>query len=292
MKIVAKPAAAREVPRPLAMSAPASNPMAAGVSLGRIFGIRVLLHPSVLVIVALILVSLAEGAFKHWHPDWPWWTAWSTALAATLLFLASLWTHELAHSVVARKRGVPVPQITLFMFGGVAEIAAEPADPRSELLIAIVGPLTSVLIGIAFAFVGALLVPADFIAHATADPVAAMVPLSPLAKICVWLAPVKSRARAVQPGARLSARRRPRAARRVVVVVRRSGESYSPRRGLRARVFVAADRRRRAEPVQWRSAQRTLVDRDRYIPRQRGDHRLSAVRSAVTVRLDEIHTLV
>lgn len=168
----------------------APNLMAASVSLGRIFGIHVRLHPSVLVIVALILVSLAEGAFKHWHPDWPWWTAWSTALAATLLFLASLLTHELAHSVVARKHGIPVPQITLFMFGGVAEISAEPADPRSELLIAIVGPLTSVLIGIAFAFVGALLVPADFMVRATADPVAAMVPLSPFATICVWLAPV------------------------------------------------------------------------------------------------------
>ena len=162
----------------------------AGVSIGRVFGIRVRLHPSVLVIVALLLVSLAQGAFRHWHPDWPWWTAWATALVATLLFLASLLTHELAHSLVARRRGIAVPQITLFVFGGVAEIAAEPTDPRSEFVIAIVGPLTSVAIALAFAFAGAWLVPSDFADRVVADPGAAMAGLTPLATICVWLAPV------------------------------------------------------------------------------------------------------
>lgn len=162
----------------------------AGVSLGRIFGIRVRLHPSVLVIVALILVSLAQGAFRHWHPDWPWWTAWGTALVATLLFLASLLTHELAHSLVARRRGIAVPQITLFVFGGVAEIAAEPTDPRSEFAIAIVGPLTSIAIALAFAFVGAMWVPPDFPERVAADPAGTMAQLTPFATICVWLAPV------------------------------------------------------------------------------------------------------
>ena len=161
-----------------------------GVSLGRIFGIRVRLHPSVLVIVALILVSLAQGAFRNWHPDWPWWTAWATAFVATVLFLASLLTHELAHSLLARRRGIAVPQITLFVFGGVAEIAAEPTDPRSEFAIAIVGPLTSVAIAVAFAFVAAWLVPRDFADRVAADPAAAMAQLTPLATICVWLAPV------------------------------------------------------------------------------------------------------
>ncbi len=165
------------------------NPKAS-VSLGRIFGIQVRLHASVLIIVALILVSLAQGAFAHWHPDWPWWMAWSTALAATLLFLASLLTHELAHSVVARRRGIAVPQITLFVFGGVAEIASEPADPRSELVIAIVGPLTSIAIALLFAFVGSQLAPPDFPERVIADPGAAMAALTPLATICVWLAPV------------------------------------------------------------------------------------------------------
>ena len=83
------------------------NPKAS-VSLGRIFGIHVRLHASVLIIVALILVSLAEGAFTLWHPDWPWWTAWSTALAATLLFLASLLTaraRSLRGGAQARHRG-------------------------------------------------------------------------------------------------------------------------------------------------------------------------------------------
>ena len=161
-----------------------------GVSLGRIFGIRVRLHPSVLVIVALILVSLAQGAFRHWHSDWSGWTAWATAFVATVLFLASLLTHELAHSLVARRRGIAVPQITLFVFGGVAEIAAEPTDPRSEFVIAIVGPLTSVAIAVTFALIGAWLVPPDFADRVAADPAAAMAQLTPFATICVWLAPV------------------------------------------------------------------------------------------------------
>jgi Zn-dependent protease/CBS domain-containing protein len=162
----------------------------ASVALGRIFGIQVRLHASVLVIVALILVSLAQGAFRHWHPDWPWWMAWSTAFAATLLFLASLLTHELAHSVVARRRGIAVPQITLFVFGGVAEIASEPTDPRSEFVIAIAGPLTSIAIALVFAFAGAQLAPPHFPDRVIADPGAAMAALTPLATICVWLAPV------------------------------------------------------------------------------------------------------
>lgn len=148
------------------------------------------LHASVLLIVALILVSLAQGAFRYWHPDWPWWLAWSTALAATLLFLASLLTHELAHSVMARRRGIAVPQITLFVFGGVAEIASEPTDPGSEFVIAIVGPLTSLAIALLFAFVGSQLAPTDFPERVIADPGAAMAALTPLATICVWLAPV------------------------------------------------------------------------------------------------------
>ena len=107
-----------------------------------------------------------------------------------MLFLASLLTHELAHSLLARRRGIAVPQITLFVFGGVAEIAAEPTDPRSEFAIAIVGPLTSVAIAVAFAFLGAALVPRDFADRVAADPAAAMAQLTPLATICVWLAPV------------------------------------------------------------------------------------------------------
>ncbi len=162
----------------------------AGVRIGSVFGIAIRLHPSVVLIAALIFVSLGQSVFPHWHPEWSGATTWSTAAVATVLFFASLLSHELAHAVVARRRGLAVPRITLFIFGGVSELASEPADARSEFVIAIVGPLTSLAIGLLFALVGAWLAPGDFVERASADPGAAIGGLSPVATICVWLAPV------------------------------------------------------------------------------------------------------
>ncbi|MBN0043667.1 site-2 protease family protein [Streptomyces actuosus] len=115
--------------------------------LGRIAGIRVGLHWSVLVIIALVAGTLAVGRFPDAYPGHSAWAYWILALLAAVVFLGSLLAHELAHAVVARRNGVAVDDITLWMLGGVARLHSEARTPGAELRIAAVGPLTSAAIG-------------------------------------------------------------------------------------------------------------------------------------------------
>jgi Zn-dependent protease/predicted transcriptional regulator len=117
------------------------------VPLGRIAGVRVGLHWSVLVIIGLVTVMLAAGRFPQAHPGRPDWEYWGLALLAAVVFLASLLAHELAHAIVARRNGVEVDGITLWMLGGVARLHSEARTPAAELRIAAVGPLTSAAAG-------------------------------------------------------------------------------------------------------------------------------------------------
>jgi Zn-dependent protease/predicted transcriptional regulator len=117
--------------------------MSGGVTLFRIRGIPVRAHPSWLLILALLTWNLAVGYFPQVLPDLPVGALWIKGLVAALLLFASVFLHELAHSLVALRYGIPVSSITLHIFGGVSQMEREPDRAGSEFTIAIVGPLTS-----------------------------------------------------------------------------------------------------------------------------------------------------
>lgn len=119
--------------------------------LGHIAGVRIGVNWTVLVIFTLVLVGLSAGRFPLTHPDEePWAYAVAGGIAAVLFFL-SLLAHELAHAVVATRNGIGVEGITLWLFGGVARLRDEAADPGTDLRVAGVGPLVSLLLGAGFA---------------------------------------------------------------------------------------------------------------------------------------------
>lgn len=118
------------------------------LKLGRIFGIQIGLHISWFIIAALLTMSLAAHLYSV-NPGWAPALIWSSAAAAALAFFAALVLHELSHAVVAGARGVPVPSITLFAFGGIAHMSRDTADARTEFWMGLAGPIASVLIGIA-----------------------------------------------------------------------------------------------------------------------------------------------
>ncbi len=122
--------------------------MKSQIKLGTVFGVELGLHYSWLVIALLITFSLV-AQFHAVNRDWSDALVWSTAIITGLLFFACLFAHELSHAVVAKARGIPVHKITLFLLGGVAQIEREASDPKTEFWMAIVGPITSGLLGLA-----------------------------------------------------------------------------------------------------------------------------------------------
>lgn len=122
--------------------------MEAQIKLGAIFGVKIGLHYSWLIIALLVTLSLVSQ-FDVINPQWGPGVIWATAIVTALLFFATLLLHELSHAAVARSRGLPVKSITLFALGGVAQIEKEAADAKTEFWIAIVGPITSIVIGAA-----------------------------------------------------------------------------------------------------------------------------------------------
>jgi Zn-dependent protease len=121
--------------------------MHGSLRIGKIAGITISVHVSWIIIVVLLTWSLATGWFPVSSPDWSTATYWLVSLIAALLLFVSVLIHELAHSLVARMRGLPVKNITLFIFGGVSNIEHEPQSPGVEFQMTFVGPLASLLIG-------------------------------------------------------------------------------------------------------------------------------------------------
>lgn len=116
------------------------------ISLGRLFGIEVGLHYSWFLIAALIVLGLG-GYFRAVNPGWSSALVWSLAALTGLLFFVSLVLHELAHSLVAKARHLPVRSITLFALGGVSQIEKGANSAQTEFRMAIAGPLASVVLG-------------------------------------------------------------------------------------------------------------------------------------------------
>jgi Zn-dependent protease len=117
-----------------------------GVRIGRIAGIRITADWSVLVIGALLAWGVAGGAVPAAVPGTPSWLAWAVGSLAALLLLASLTAHELGHALLARRRGIAVDGIRLWLFGGVAQIGGDWMTGRTEMLVAAVGPAITFVI--------------------------------------------------------------------------------------------------------------------------------------------------
>jgi len=116
----------------------------------KIFGIPIGVDLSWLVVAALISWSLASGYFPAVVEGLETAVYWGMGIGGALGLFASVILHELGHSLVAQRYGVEIRGITLFLFGGVAELASEPPSPRAELWVAIAGPVTSAFLSLAF----------------------------------------------------------------------------------------------------------------------------------------------
>ncbi len=121
------------------------------IPLFSLFGFKVGIDLTWLILAVLIVWSLATGLFPAYFEDFATATYWWMGVAGAIGLFASIVFHEFCHSLVARHYGMPMKGITLFLFGGVAEMNEEPDSPKSEFLMALMGPVSSVILGAALA---------------------------------------------------------------------------------------------------------------------------------------------
>ena len=126
------------------------------IKLFTVFGFTVRLDPSWLIIMTLIVWSLAGAVFPQAYAGLHWAVYLVMGLAAAVGLFASIVIHELSHSLVARRYGLPMQGITLFLLGGVAEMRDEPSSAKAEFMMAIAGPIASVVLAALFIGAGAL----------------------------------------------------------------------------------------------------------------------------------------
>jgi Zn-dependent protease/predicted transcriptional regulator len=115
--------------------------------IGRALGIPIRVHPSWFLVFFFVTWSLATGYLPEALPGLSDFRYWGMGAVAAVLLFVSVLLHELGHSYVAQRYRIPIGQITLFLFGGVAQMRAEPPSPKAEFLIAIAGPLVSFALG-------------------------------------------------------------------------------------------------------------------------------------------------
>ena len=174
-----------------------------GFRVGRIAGVEVRVDWSLLIVFWLIVMNLGGGLFPAHHPELvaPVQLGHGRRSRPCMFFLSVL-AHELSHALVGRANGVPVAGITLFIFGGIAHMRGEPRSPRAELLMTVVGPLTSLLIGAVALWWGTHLAGP----RSSTPPIrcARFRSVGPFATILLWLGPDQHHARRLQPDSRPS----------------------------------------------------------------------------------------
>ena len=116
------------------------------LNIGRVMGIPVKIHYTLWLVLLLIAWSLADGYMPAHYPGLDTSTYWAIGIISAMVLFVSVFLHELSHSYIARRNGLPIARITLFFFGGVSEMGEEPKDAALEVRMAAAGPLSSFLI--------------------------------------------------------------------------------------------------------------------------------------------------
>src|SRR5437867_8193508 len=106
------------------------------LNIGRIIGIPVRIHYTLWLVLLLISWSLADGYLPQNYSGLDLATRWAIGIVSAIILFVSVFLHELSHSYIAKKNGLPIRRITLFFFGGVSEMSEEPKDPRLEVRMA------------------------------------------------------------------------------------------------------------------------------------------------------------
>lgn len=157
-----------------------------GFRIARIFDISIEVDWSWLLVFFLVAWNLS-ATFSANHDKWSTGLVWALAIVAALLFFGSVLLHELAHSLVAKRFGLPVRRIKLFLFGGVSNIERDPSSPSMEFWMALVGPVTSILLGFVLLMSGGFLTSSG---NVIASPEDFLGQLAPLPTLLVWLGSV------------------------------------------------------------------------------------------------------
>ena len=123
-----------------------TNSKSGNIIIGHAWGIPVQINPSTFLILGIVTWSLAVGILPAQYPGMTTLDRWLTALLTALLFFASILFHELAHAWEARRNGIPVHSITLYIFGGIAQLGGKPKSAGAEFRVAAIGPASSLVL--------------------------------------------------------------------------------------------------------------------------------------------------